>query len=119
MSRIYVANLPYDATVEEITAFFVGFTVASVKIVTDKSTGKSKGFGFVDVDGSVETLIAMFNGKEFGGRTIRVNEAIDKPRVARHMPAPKEGATPTPQAPADEEFAGAWKQPTLASARRR
>jgi RNA recognition motif-containing protein len=117
--KIYIGNLPYQITDEEIKAFFVGFEVSNIKIVTDKETGRSKGFGFLEVSGDAAAAIAAFNGKDLGGRTIRVNEAIDKPRVAKHLPAEKV-PTPTPkQAQEKEEYAEPWKQPTLASARRK
>ena len=75
--KIYVGNLPFRATEEELTALFgeIG-AVESVSIITDRDTGRSKGFGFVSMnDQDAEKAIAALNGKEFAGRALTVNEA--------------------------------------------
>jgi RNA recognition motif-containing protein len=75
--KIYVGNLPFGTNEEEITNLFsqVG-AVESVSIITDRDTGRSKGFGFVtmEADGA-DKAIAQFNGAQFGGRALTVNEA--------------------------------------------
>ncbi len=76
--RLYVGGLPYKTTEEELKeAFAQAGEVASTSIITDKFTGRSRGFGFVEManDGDVKGAIDMWNGKEFGGRTLVVNEA--------------------------------------------
>lgn len=83
--KIYVGNLSFGATEEELAALFeeVG-AVESVSIITDRDTGRSKGFGFVSMnDDDAEKAIAALNGKDFGGRALTVNEA--RPMVKREF----------------------------------
>ncbi len=77
---IYVGNLPYSATEDEIRELFAQYgTVESVRLITDRETGRARGFGFVDMEESaVETAVNALNGKQFGGRTLRVNEARER-----------------------------------------
>lgn len=82
--KLYVGNLSYDidsATLEEM--FTSHGTVESVNIITDRSTGRCKGFGFVEMssDEEAQAAIAALDGQDCGGRVIRVNEA--KPQVNR------------------------------------
>jgi RNA recognition motif-containing protein len=81
-NRLYVGNLPFDATEKQIRSFVEaeGRKVVAIKIVTDRETGKSRGFAFVDLENSEQTqaAIAELNGKDFGGRALVVNEAQDK-----------------------------------------
>jgi RNA recognition motif-containing protein len=76
--KIYVGNLPFQVTEADLTDLFsqVG-NVESAQIITDRQTGRSKGFGFVQMadDASFEKAIAEFNGKDFNGRKLTVNEA--------------------------------------------
>jgi RNA recognition motif-containing protein len=78
MMNIYVGNLSYQATEEALKDLFSEFgPVASVKIIKDKFTGKSKGFAFVEMEtfeGGQQSVDAL-NGKDFMGRTIKVNKA--------------------------------------------
>jgi cold-inducible RNA-binding protein len=81
--RIYVGNLSYQTTENDLTNLFeqVG-QVESVNIITDRDTGRSKGFGFVEMgNDDADKAIAQFNGAELGGRSITVNEA--RPREER------------------------------------
>ena len=83
--KIYVGNLPFRATEEELTSLFqeVG-AVESVSIITDRDTGRSKGFGFVSMnDDDAEKAIAALNGKDFAGRALTVNEA--RPMVKKEF----------------------------------
>ena len=77
---IYVGNLPWSATKEDLAALFAQHTrVKSSRIITDRASGRSKGFGFIEVeDGDIEHMINEMNGKNMGGRELIVNEA--KPR---------------------------------------
>ncbi len=79
--NIYVGNLPYQTTEDDLRASFENFgEVISVRIIQDRATGRSKGFGFVEMpdEESAETAIAALNGKDFSGRNIRVNQARPK-----------------------------------------
>ncbi len=80
--RIYVGNLPYEATEEELQREFQAFgDVTSVSIITDKFSGRPKGFAFVEMGSSTESGAAIegMNGKVIGERTIVVNEARPRP----------------------------------------
>ncbi len=79
--NIYVGNLPWSATEEEVRAAFETYgSVVSVKLIEDRETGRPRGFGFVEMEeqGSNEAIEAL-NGSDFGGRTIKVNEARPRP----------------------------------------
>jgi RNA recognition motif-containing protein len=79
MQTIYVGNINYQAQPEDLKPLFAEYgEVLSVKIITDRETGRSKGFGFIEMESGAETAIEELNGKEFQGRRLRVNEA--KPR---------------------------------------
>ncbi|GHV53546.1 RNA-binding protein [Deltaproteobacteria bacterium] len=83
---LYVGNLPWSATEEEINELFAAHgTVLSVKLVTDRETGRARGFGFVEMeDDGANAAIEALNSASFGGRTLRVNEARPKePRQPR------------------------------------
>lgn len=77
---IYVGNLPFNATEEEVHQLFSQYgAVESVKLITDRETGKPRGFGFVEMDrADAEEAIDALNGSNFGGRKLQVNEAREK-----------------------------------------
>lgn len=82
--KLYVGNLSYQTESSELQDLFAEFgTVASAEIIADRETGRSKGFGFVEMgtDEEAAAAIAGMNGKEIGGRTLTVNEA--KPKEPR------------------------------------
>jgi len=77
-SKIYVGGLPYSATEQELSDLFAAHgTVQSARIITDKFTGKSRGFGFVEMstDDEAKAAITALNATQMGGRTLTVNEA--------------------------------------------
>jgi RNA recognition motif-containing protein len=82
MAKIYVGNLPFTATDAEIrTLFSQHGTVESVSLPIDRDSGRPRGFGFVEMSqADASRAIQNLNGKELGGRALRVNEAQDKPR---------------------------------------
>jgi RNA recognition motif-containing protein len=77
---LYVGNLPYDASEDDIrSAFSAHGQVHSVKVVTDRETGRPRGFAFVEMsEGDAESAVKAMNGKDFGGRALRVNEANER-----------------------------------------
>ena len=81
--RIYVGNLPYSATEEEVRDLFSQHgEIISVAMITDRETGRFRGFCFVEMeDDAAEAAIEALNDQEMGGRTLRVNEA--RPREDR------------------------------------
>ena len=77
-AKLYVGGLPYSSTDDGLRDFFsAAGTVVSATVIKDKMTGRSKGFGFVEMssDEEAQKAIEMFNGKDFEGRNITVNEA--------------------------------------------
>lgn len=81
--KLYVGNLSYNTHEDGLRNLFSAFgNVESAKIITDRDTGSSKGFGFVEMstDDEARAAIAGANGQELDGRQLRVNEAMDKPR---------------------------------------
>lgn len=81
--KLYVGNLSYNTMEDGLRNYFQNYgAVASVKIITDRDTGYSKGFGFVEMgtDEEAQAAITATNGREFEGRQLKVNEAMDKPR---------------------------------------
>lgn len=82
--NIYVGNLPYSTTEDDLRAAFEAFgAVDSANIISDKFSGRSKGFGFVEMpdDAAANEAIEALNESEMGGRTLRVNQA--RPREER------------------------------------
>lgn len=76
--KIYVGNLPFTSTSETLAEIFSPFgEIASSKIVTDRDTGRSKGFGFIEMihNDQADSAIAKLHGSDFGGRSLTVNEA--------------------------------------------
>lgn len=83
-SKLYVGGLPYSATETELTTLFAPHgTVESARVITDKFTGQSRGFGFVEMSTAEEAKAAItaLHGSEMGGRSLTVNEA--KPQEPR------------------------------------
>ena len=82
--KLYVGNLSYQTESTELQGMFSEFgTVQSAEVISDRETGRSKGFGFVEMgsDDEAQAAIAGMNGKEMGGRALTVNEA--KPKEPR------------------------------------
>ncbi len=85
-NKLYVGNLAYSISDNELQNIFTPFgTVASAKVIMDRDTGRSKGFGFVEMgsDQEAQAAIAGCNGKEISGRPLTVNEARPKPEGGR------------------------------------
>lgn len=82
MAKIYVGNLPFSATEDQLRALFAAHgNVESVALPNDRETGRPRGFGFVEMSqADASRAIQALNGQDFGGRPLRVNEAQDKPR---------------------------------------
>ena len=81
--RIYVGNLPYSATRADLEDLFGQYgTVTDTFVVTDRETGRSRGFAFVEMadDGEAQKAIEALNGNDMDGRSLRVNEARPRER---------------------------------------
>ena len=84
--KLYVGNLSYDVTDSELAKLFEPHgTVESAQVIMDRDTGRSKGFGFVEMktDQEAQAAIAALNGKEVEGRALTVNEARPRPEGGR------------------------------------
>ena len=82
--KLYVGNLSFETSKDDLqTMFAAAGTVESVSLIEDRETGRSRGFGFVEMSTKEEgaAAVAQFDGKDLGGRTLKVNEA--KPRENR------------------------------------
>lgn len=90
--KLYVGNLPYSTTDDDLRTLFAEFgTVESTAVISDRETGRSKGFGFVELSSKEEAdkAIEALNGKDHGGRNLVVNEA--RPREERPRDAAPRG----------------------------
>ncbi|MGD8428815.1 MAG: RNA-binding protein [Ectothiorhodospiraceae bacterium] len=89
MKSIYVGNLPFSASEDEVRELFSAYgEVNEVRLITDRDTGRPRGFGFVRMEpAEADAAIEALNGTEMGGRTLRINEAEDrKPRQGGRGP---------------------------------
>ncbi len=86
MTSIYVGNLPFSASEDDVRSLFEAHgSVDGVKLITDRETGRPRGFGFVEMDSiAAEKAIEALNGTEMNGRSLRINEA--RPRPERRPP---------------------------------
>lgn len=80
MTKLYVGNLPFDATEEAVRAAFGAHgTVEKVSLITDRDTGRPRGFGFVEMSNAdASRAMQAMNGADFGGRALKVNEAQER-----------------------------------------
>lgn len=85
MKKLFVGNLPFSAQQDELEELFGQHgTVESVKLINDRDTGRPRGFGFVEMDDDgAAAAISQLDGVEFGGRNLRVNEAVERERRPR------------------------------------
>ncbi len=85
MKTIYVGNLPYDVSEGDVRQLFAQHgNVYSVKLVSDQQTGQPRGFGFVKMDATAAvSAIEALSGIQMGGRSLRINEARQRPRYFR------------------------------------
>ena len=83
--KIYVGNLPFSATEDEVRSMFGEFgSVETVNLITDRDTGRPRGFGFVEMSDGADEAIQALHQKDMGGRSLNVNEA--RPREDRRPP---------------------------------
>jgi cold-inducible RNA-binding protein len=82
MTKLYVGNLPFTATEEAVRSLFAPHgTVEKVSLINDRDTGRSRGFGFVEMSNAdASRAMQALNGKDFDGRSLKINEAQDKAR---------------------------------------
>jgi len=92
-TRLYVGNLPFSADEDQVRALFEqnGRSVVDVKLVTDRETGRPRGFGFVEMGSQEEAdaAIRSLNGQPFGGRPLTVNEAREREARGPGGPGPR------------------------------
>jgi RNA recognition motif-containing protein len=82
MTKLYVGNLPWSATEEDLRELFAPFgELHSCNLITDRDTGRSRGFGFVELEqGDADKAMNQLNGQDYGGRPLRINEARERPK---------------------------------------
>ena len=82
MTKLYVGNLPFTATEEAVRTLFAPHgTVEKVSLITDRDSGRPRGFGFVEMSNSdASRAMQALNGQELDGRALKINEAQDRPR---------------------------------------
>ena len=80
MKRLFVGNLPFQTTDEDLLSLFGSIgDVSSARVIVDRQTGRSRGFGFVEMEGSLATrAMTELNDSDYGGRKIRVSEAHER-----------------------------------------
>jgi RNA recognition motif-containing protein len=80
VTKLYVGNLPFTATDESVRALFASHgTVEKVSLITDRDTGRPRGFGFVEMSNAdAQRAMQALNGADFGGRSLRVSEAQER-----------------------------------------
>ncbi|MEW5771934.1 MAG: RNA-binding protein [Thermodesulfobacteriota bacterium] len=86
MKNIYVGNLPWSTTEDDLRRTFGQYgDVQSAKVIMDRETGRSRGFGFVEMDDdAADQAISALNGQDMGGRSLKVNEAKPRERKPRY-----------------------------------
>jgi len=84
VKKLYVGNLAWGVTDDDLSTLFSDFgSVASAVVITDRETGRSRGFGFVELEDGADQAIEALNGQDVQGRPLRVNEAQSKERGGR------------------------------------
>ncbi len=112
MKNHFVGNMSFQTTEGDLTALFQGFgQVTRVHLATDRETGRARGFAFVEMPNDEEAAkaIAGLNGKEFGGRNLKVNEA--RPRPERTAPRGSGGGGGKTRRFSNEDYREAVRQP--------
>jgi len=82
MTKLYVGNLPFSATEESVRNHFAAHgTVEKISLISDRDTGRPRGFGFVEMSNAdASRAMQALNGRELDGRALKINEAQDRPR---------------------------------------
>jgi RNA recognition motif-containing protein len=112
MKSLFVGNLSFQTTESDLTALFKAFgQVTRVQVATDRETGRARGFAFVEMPNDEEAAkaIAGLEGRAFGGRNLKVNEA--RPRAQRTPTHSSSGAGPRPSIFSNENYREAARQP--------
>jgi RNA recognition motif-containing protein len=92
--KIFVGNFSFSTTEDDLRTLFSPFgNIDTISLITDRTTGRSRGFGFVEMGdrGQAEKAIEALNGKEFGGRTLNINEARPKTDSGGGYRGPRSG----------------------------
>jgi RNA recognition motif-containing protein len=112
MKNLFVGNMSFQTTESDLTALFKGFgQVTRVHLAMDRETGRARGFAFVEMPNDEEAAkaIADLDGKELGGRTLKVNEA--RPKTERTAPRSSRGGGRRPGGFSNEDYREAPRQP--------
>ena len=112
MKNLFVGNMSFQTTESDLTALFKGFgQVTRVHLAMDRETGRARGFAFVEMPNDEEAAkaIAGLDGKEFGGRNLKVNEA--RPKTERTAPRSSGGGGRSPGGFSNEDYREAPRKP--------
>ena len=112
MKNLFVGNLSFQTTESDLTALFKGFgQVTRVHLAKDRETGRARGFAFVEMPNDEEAVKAItgLNGKELGGRALKVNEA--RPKTERTAPRSTRGGGGRADGFSNEDYREATRQP--------
>jgi RNA recognition motif-containing protein len=112
MKNLFVGNMSFQTTESDLTALFKGFgQVTRIHLAKDRETGRARGFAFVEMPNDEEAAkaIAGLNGKEFGGRSLKVNEA--RPKTERTAPRSRGGGGRRAGGFSNEDYREAPRQP--------
>jgi len=112
-NKLYVGNFPWATTEAELTAVFAQYgELKSLKIISDRETGRSRGFAFIEFADpeAVQEAMDVENERDFGGRKLMVREAIDKARGSRDDTRPSRQMVQAPQDPAPDRSNGNTKR---------
>ena len=112
MKNLFVGNMSFQTTESDLTALFKGFgQVTRIHLAKDRETGRARGFAFVEMPNDEEAAkaIAGLDGKEFGGRTLKVNEA--RPKTERTAPRSSRGGGRRAGRFSNEDYREAPRQP--------
>ena len=84
MTKLYVGNLPFTATEDAVRNLFAPHgTVEKISLISDRDTGRARGFGFVEMSNAdASRAMQALNGQDFDGRALKINEAQDRPRTS-------------------------------------
>lgn len=112
--KIFVGNFSFSTTEDDLRTLFSSFgNIDTISVITDRTTGRSRGFGFVEMGdrGQGEKAIEALNGKEFGGRSLNINEARPKTDSGGGPRGPRSGGGGGRGGGSRDDYSGHARQP--------
>jgi cold-inducible RNA-binding protein len=112
--KIFVGNFSFSTTEDDLRSLFSPFgNIDTISVITDRTTGRSRGFGFVEMGdrGQAEKAIEALNGKDFGGRSLNINEALPKTDGGGGQRGPRSGSGGGRGGGSRDDYSGHARQP--------